>query len=348
MANHLGTLAGPFRVGCAILIAWVLVSPGPVHAASKLPTANKRLAAARVAIERWELKKAAALLKKKVSAKSRNLRAVLQARLALRRSDYPRVIKLMLPLVVRKPQLYEARVVLGRALYAVGQGDRAFKILDVMPEDYNNDVLTKAADLMWMGVGLHLTDYAKNASEAFQMALKADSTLNRARLFWARLFIDKYNFRDSDELYKEVLKTAPNHPTALLGRAVIDLESDHDHRKARKRALAIIKRYPGHVAAHNLIARMDLDQERPRDTIARLKKHSLTIAPHNPDALILLAASYLVMDDDAAFRRVEAKALKGNPKFARFYSAVSGHIARVHRYIEAIKLNEKALKLLGS
>jgi tetratricopeptide (TPR) repeat protein len=157
--------------------------------------------------------------------------------------------------------------------------------------------------------------------------------------------MQKYNFNDSDGLFKEVLEKRPGDTRAILGLAVIDLDVDRSCNKAQEKAEKVLMQAPQNVPAHNLLARIDIENERLQEAIRRLQKHSLKVAPNDPDALILLGASYYLADDQAKFRKVEQRALGINSLFARFYSGVSMHVARVHRYQEAIELNEKALKI---
>ena len=62
---------------------------------------------------------------------------------------------------------------------------------------WNDGKVTGARQLMWLGVGLQLTQYFKNASQIFGDAVKADPGLHQARVFWGHLFAEKYNFKDS-------------------------------------------------------------------------------------------------------------------------------------------------------
>jgi tetratricopeptide (TPR) repeat protein len=311
----------------AVLILLSLSTSPVVWAAppNKGKAHNHALAAA---IDAWDLAKAVSLSKRAVGKKWRDSHTLLKARLAYRQSDYTKASNLLAKLLIRVPGYYEARVLLGRALLHQGDKTRAVAVLDVMAEDYNNDRITRPEDFMWLAVGLQLTGYPKDASETFQKVVKDLPSSIQARLLWARLFTGKFNFRDSDALYQEVLKRQPNHTDALLGRALIDLESDHNAGAARKKIQMVLTRFPHHIPAHNLLARLDLEQERPQDAIKRLKEKVLVHAPQNPRALTLLAASYLVSDDSKRFKAVSQQAMKLNPQFASFYSGVSTYAVR--------------------
>ena len=296
-------------------------------------------------LKAWNISAASKRLRGKPKAAKALEHAILQGRLDLMRSDFDAVIKALIPKVSAFPKAYEARVVLGRALRALGRNADAFRVLDVMATDYTNDEVSTAEDLMWLGIGLHLTDYPKNAVTVLEEALQARGGGTEARVHLANLFVSKSNFRDSDNLYAEVIKSEPGHIGALLGAARIDIESDRNYLEARTKGLKILKSSPECVPAHNLLAELDLLGEQPLDAIKRLQEKSLRLAPNNPRALTLLGAAYLILDDDPRYEQTRKRALALNPRFAAFFAVVAEHAARVHRYRRALALNQEALTL---
>ncbi len=338
MADRRRALTRALLAVCALALA-VAAAPAAV-AAPKGP-----LSQARDALHHWKLGQAEQLLSKAGAPAVEVERQTLLARLDLQRSRFKAVVERLTPLVAKHPGAYEARVVLGRALKATGDKARAFAVLDPMANDYNDGRIATAADKMWLAVGLHLTGYHKDASSTFAEALADDASLHTARLRWADLFIDKYNFKDSDALFKEVLARRANDPEARLGLARLDVESDREYAKAAETAEALVRESPTHVPAHNLLARIALDNERPEEAIARLQAHSLKVAPDDPEAIALLGAAHYIADDEAAYRKTERRALAVNPKFARFYTVVADHATRMHRYKESLALADKALSL---
>jgi tetratricopeptide (TPR) repeat protein len=320
------------------LVAGILFAP-PVGAE------QGDLERARRALWQWDLDAAARLLKEGESETSPLLRATLQARLLLQRSDFAGVDALLSPWVASNPRAYEARVVLGKALYALGQATRGFTILDTLANDYGEGTLATPQDLMWLAEALALTDYLKNANEVYQEAVSADATLLDAKVRWAELFIEKFNYRDGDDLLAEVQKARTHDLRAAVGRARIDIASDHDYAKARRRLEAVVKAAPQHVPAHTLLARIDLENELTEAAVSRLTTVSLKLAPRDPEALALLGAAHAIRDDTKSFHRTEKRALALNPGFASFYTTVSEHLSRVHRYKEAAGLDRKALAL---
>ena len=342
MEDRLGSLIVR-RALLSLLLAAGLLLGAPAHAADP----GARLADAHEALWQWRLTEAAAALAEAAPAGPREQRRqLLLARLELQRSRFEAVDRRLSPLIAQRPDApFEARVILGRALYALGEKTRAYAVLDAMAVAYNDDKVQSAEDLMWLGVGLWLTDYPKNANQVFQEALDADPELHRARVLWAGLFSEKYNFRDADDLYREVLAKLPDDIPARVGRGAIDIDSDRDYTSARERAEAVLAVAPEAVPAHNLLARIELDNERHAAAVERLEGHSLRLAPRDPEALALLGAAAFLADDARAFAAAEKRALALNPRFAAFYTTVSQHGARMHRYAEAAALDQRALQL---
>jgi tetratricopeptide (TPR) repeat protein len=336
MDDHRRSVAG------AVVAALLLVAFAPrSHAAE--PAAA--LTQARAALSAWRLSDADALLAGAPEAADRTELAVLRGRLDLQRSRFDAVISRLQPVVAAHPEVFEARVVLGQALTARGDKRRAFDVLDPMATEYSEGRVTTARDLMWLAMGLWMTGYPKNANQIFAEAIETYPQLHEARVAWAALFVDKYNFKDADLLYLEVLKAEPGHTGALLGRAQIDILSDRELVGAREKATTILAGAPEHVPAHNLLALLELHNDAPREAVARLQAQSLRIAPADPEALALLASALEVDDDAKGFKAAEARALASNPKDAAFYTTVSEHLTRVHRYADAAALDRKAIAL---
>lgn len=297
-------------------------------------------AVVRAALDGWRLDDAAAGLAK---VKDKDARAVLEGRLALMRSEHARAAALLAPIVKATPgqEGYEARVLYGRALIAAGDKAEGHRVLDQMADDYNDDRVTTAEGLMWLGVGLMLTDYPKNAHRVFREALDKDPKLTLAKRLWADLHASKYDYRKADPLYK----ACGADVMATVGRAKVAIESDRAFAEAVELMTPLLAASPQCVPCHNVLALVDLHNERPEAAVKRLEEEALKVAPRDGEALALLGAAYYLLDDAERFAAVEARALEANPKAARFYATAAEHAEREHRYPEAITLLEKALAL---
>jgi len=317
-------------------------SPAPPAAAPEAPT----LEAIRQALDAWELTRAADLVArmKPTRAEAGQL-AVLHAALDLARADHQAVVKRLTPIVRARPDAYEARILLGRALLAIGRDTDGVAVLDAMADDYNDDRITTSQDLAFLGTALHLTGYVKNANRVFQEAIDKNPDDLAARLGWADLFLSKYNYRDADQLYREVLAKRPGDLRARLGTARVAIASDSAFSEAAETLERIVAEAPECVPAHTLLALIDLSNERPEAALERLAETSLALAPNDPEALALVAAARYLLDDAKGFAAAERRALSVNPKHAALYVTVAQHAERVHRYVEAQRLLDKALAL---
>ena len=350
MEDH-GRPLGTFRVRatraqrlgvCLSLLALCLAAP-----AAWAEDPQSRMDRARDALWQWHLDEAEAALKARVSKPYAVTRTVLRARLDLARSRYADVVTKLGPLVARTPDAFEARVVLGEALIALGKKAEATAIMDLLADGFHDGTLQAPADLVWLGQAMGLMDYPQDAKETLEDAIRAEPPPPFARVLLGDLYLSKANFRDADALYKEALQARPDDVRATLGRARVDIDSDHDYPKALERIDGVLAASPQCLPAHNLRARIAIENERTTTAIGRLQDHSLRLAPGDPEALALLGAATYLADDAKGFSRAETRALASNPRFARFYSTVSEHAARMHRYEEAVALDRKALALDG-
>lgn len=197
---------------------------------------------------------------------------------------------------------------------------------------------------MWLGVGLMLTDYPKNAHRVFKESLGLES-LDDTKLAQAELYLSKYDFRAADPLFKEVAKRAPRNARAVVGLARVAIESDRAFAEAAELVKPLAEQQPDCVPCHNVLALIELHNERPEEATRILTDKALKTAPTDPEALALLGAAAYLMDDRVAYRAAEKRALALDPKNATFYAVVAEHAEREHRYVEAIGLLERALSL---
>jgi len=330
-----GARAALARVGLVALLGLLATAGAGAARASPTP-----LEAARAALDAWRLTDAAAALEQAPAGDDKEL---LLGRLDMMRANMPAAVERLRSVVEARAGEagYEARVWLGRALQALGRREEAFVVLDRMAEDYNDDRVTSARGLMWLGVGLMLTDYPKNAHRVFREALDKDPRLALAKRLWADLYASKYDYRKADPLYREV----GDDLMALVGRARVAIESDRAFAEASELMTAALGKSPECVPCHNVLALIELHNERPEEAAKRLETQSLRVAPDDLEALGLLGAAYYLMDDERAFADVERRALAVNPKASGFYATAADHAEREHRYVEAITLLEKALRL---
>ncbi|NUN15763.1 MAG: hypothetical protein HUU55_19225 [Myxococcales bacterium] len=270
--------------------------------------------------------------------------AVAHAEIDLATGRYDKVVTALSPLIrADKPQC-ALRWALGRAYLATGRTTDAFDVLDPMADFYLDSQITTAADLTYLGQALRSLGHFKNANDIFSEAAKADQTYLPALLGWGELFLSKYNYRDADHTFKDVLKQNPKEPMALVGMARIDIDSDNDPSKALERAQEVLNTIPNHTGALRVVSTVHRYNERYDDALVAVQT-ALRANPNDLDSLAELAAVYYLQDNSKAFQETVDRALAIHPRFAQIYAFAANAGERVHRYKEGIALFERALLL---
>lgn len=270
--------------------------------------------------------------------------AVAHAEIDLATGRYDAVVTALSPLVsADKPQC-SLRWALGRAYLATGRNSDAFDVLDPLADFYLDSQITTAPDLTYLGHALRRLGHFKNANDIFAEATKADPSYLPAAVGWGELFLSKYNYRDADQTFKDVLKQNPQEPAALVGMARIDLDSDNDPTKALERAQQVLSVVPNHVEALRVVSAVHRYNERYDDALTAAQT-ALRTNPHDLDSLAELASVYYLQDDSKAFQNTVDRALAIHPSFAQIYAYAANAGERVHRYKEGIALFERALLL---
>ncbi|HIA02053.1 MAG TPA: tetratricopeptide repeat protein, partial [Myxococcales bacterium] len=167
---------------------------------------------------------------------------VLLARIDFIRGKYRAVIKRLKKEVRVNPANLEARILISEAKLASGAHSDSLQEADEIADLWNEGQVKGAEGLTLLGRALHLTRYYKDANEIFGEALEHNPNYVPAHLYWARLFLEKYDEQQAGQSLDRVLKVNPNHPYALALTAKIDMSSDNDVVKALariKKALAV-------------------------------------------------------------------------------------------------------------
>lgn len=270
--------------------------------------------------------------------------AVLLGELDLLGGRYEEAIKRLDPVVARNGLDFRARWALGQANLALGRGARATAVLDPMADAYTDDKVTTAQDLTWLALGLWRTGYFKNANQVFGEAVQADPTFLEANVWWGLLFLEKYNYRDADGSFQEVLAKDPRHPMALVGMARVDIGSDNDLIKAAGRIEEALKVSPRLIEAMLVRAEIAIRNEDYDGALATLDK-ALALNPRHVPALSAVATVRFLRDETQAFDKAVKATLAVNPTYADVWCDAAEAGEREHRYVEVVGLYEKALAL---
>jgi tetratricopeptide (TPR) repeat protein len=186
----------------------------------------------------------------------------------------------------------------------------------------------------------------RDANRVYEQAAAAavdDEDKKNVELQWGRLLISKYNWRDGDKSFQKVLAIDPQQIDAVLGMARVDLESDHDIAKARKRLDAALQRNPHHPGLLALRAEVGLSDEDWPAAKAFLTRALATRADF-PDALRVQGALCKLTDDEPCWQAAEKAALRVNPDDGRFYLVAAQWLEQNHRYREVLELLKIALQ----
>ena len=258
-----------------------------------------------------------------------------QSRLALARTA-----------LVAHPGVPQIVVAHGQALYESGKAREARKLLDVLADRYQNNEFSAPADLVAVAESLRLNGYARDANrvldEAAQVANDETEKLD-VELAWGLLFLSKYNYRDADKSLRAVLAIDPHHPAALVGMARVDLKSDQDVAKARKRLDALLAENRRDVAALTLRAEVALHDEDYATADVYLRE-AAAVQPTNLDVLAVRGAWCQMTDNAACWADVDKTAKKLRPDDGRVWLKTAEYLEMGHRYRETIEVLQTAIK----
>jgi cellulose synthase operon protein C len=249
-------------------------------------------------------------------------------------------------LVRDQPRSLTARVLLARVLARVGDAPGVDRACGSVMDDYNAGRVDKkqAADLRAVAAACALCKAHKDASETYSEALALEPRRLQARLEWGFLLLEKYNSREAAQTFGEVLQQDPSHPDAHLGMARVALAEGYNVVEAEKHLEQALRHAPRHVGALATRGEIALTEEEYAAATTAAKA-ALAIDPTAPEALRLQGGIAFVTGDRAGYDAVRAKALAQNAHAADFFHGIAETLARHHRYDEAIRLEEEAVRL---
>ena len=265
---------------------------------------------------------------------------------ALRRQGKLAEAESVLRKVEKEPAARRARLILGEILLEQGKASEAEAALMTLVEDYNADRITDTdgEGLAMVGRAAHLLRSPRDANDAFNEAERAKKGDVQTLLWRAELFLEKYDPGHAEEVTKEVLAKAPNHPDARVWLAHVRLSQALDFDAAEKevnKALAVNPKHPG---AHFVLAGIALrDME-----LAAADRHADAGLKHNQrnlDLLSMKAAIRFLADDKPGFEKAKKKVLSLNPRFSRMYQIIGDFADWEHRYEEIVAMMREALRI---
>lgn len=265
---------------------------------------------------------------------------------ALRRQGKLAEAEAALRKVEKEPEARRARLLLGEVLLERGAEPDAEPVLMTLVSDYNDDKITKSdgKGLSWVGRAAHLLHSARDANDAFnesERALKGDV---QTLLWRAELFLEKYDPGHAEEVTKEILAKAPEHPEALVTMAFVKLDQAFDFDEAErlaKKALAVNPKLGRPYVVLAGIALRDME-------LAEAEKHVAEGLKHNPRDLELLsmrAAARFLADDTPGFEAAKKAVLDLNPRYTKLFQIIGDFADWEHRYDEIVKMMQEAIRI---
>ncbi|MEZ4372791.1 MAG: tetratricopeptide repeat protein [Polyangiaceae bacterium] len=248
--------------------------------------------------------------------------------------------------VEKDPDARAARLLQGEILLEKGKRSEAEASLMTLIEDYNSDKIndTDAAGLAMVGRAAHLLRSPQDANDAFNEAERAKPGDIQTLLWRAELFLEKYDPGHAEEVVKEVLTQAPNHPEALVWMAHVKLAQALDFDAATRLVKQALKINPKLGNAHFVLAGINLRDMELADADQHLDD-GLKYNPRDLDLLSLKAAVRFLADDNVGFKQAKQKVLKLNPQYSRMFQIIGDYAEWEHRYDEIVEMMREALKI---
>jgi cellulose synthase operon protein C len=248
--------------------------------------------------------------------------------------------------VEKDPEARRARLCLGEILLEKGKRSEAEPVLMTLVEDYNSDRITErdGKGLAMVGRAAHLLRSPRDANEAFNEAERVLAGDADTLLWRAELFLEKYDPGHAEEVTRELLKKAENHPDALVCMAHVRLAQALDFDEAERLAKKALSINPKLGQAYLVLAGIALrDME-----LAEAEKQIAAGLAHNPrdlDLLSMRATERFLADDQAGFERAQQAVLDLNPGYSRMYQIIGDFADWEHRYDEIVAMMRKSVAI---
>jgi tetratricopeptide (TPR) repeat protein len=212
---------------------------------------------------------------------------------------------------------------------------------------YNERSNLSAQDLTAVGtavrhLGIDDPQLFKDALRAYDDAIAADPGDLEPRILIGELLLEKYNGKDAQAAFQDVLRLNPKHPRGLLGMAR-SLEFDGSA-KATELARASLEVNSNLVGARVLLSRQLLGSEEFEAAASEAEK-ALEVNPSSLEALSALAAVRSLEDDSRAFDSLKARVLSLNPMYADFYNNAAEMSVQHRLYTRAVDLTKEAIQI---
>jgi tetratricopeptide (TPR) repeat protein len=247
-----------------------------------------------------------------------------------------------------------ARLNLAILQFRKGQIAESMRGFDTFIDLYNNNDRLSPEDLTAIGTAVRYLgrtdpqlfhDAVKAYGEAMTGAARGTDRPRVAvepRLLMGEVFLEKYDSREAQTLFREVLEENPNNPRALLGMAAAKyFDGSTEPLELIKKSLEVNPNYVDALVFH---ATLLLDLENYDAAEAEARK-ALAINPSSLEALASLAGVHYLEGDERGYEEVRTRALALNPVHADFYNNIAELAVRQRKYKGAVALARLAIAL---
>jgi tetratricopeptide (TPR) repeat protein len=180
----------------------------------------------------------------------------------------------------------------------------------------------------------------QDANNQFRAAVQAQPQNANYRVRWGRMYFERMQPRDAQDLFLEALELDPSNAEAILGLAMV--ASDGFEGRASELAIKALAANPKLSEARVLLASIALEDNDPSKAVDEAHK-ALEVAPESLLALSILASvDWLAGRPDTPHLD---RILKINPAYGEAYAAIAHFLVLNRRYDDGIALYRKALEL---
>jgi tetratricopeptide (TPR) repeat protein len=180
----------------------------------------------------------------------------------------------------------------------------------------------------------------EDANVEFRAAVKAQPKNSDYRVRWGRMYLERMQLKDAQDLFLEALDIKDTHAGAILGLALVASEGFEG--KAAELARKALEADPKLAEGRVALASIALEDNDPGKAVEEAQK-ALVLDPESLEAMAICATiDWLEDKPDTPYL---GRILKINPVYGEVYAAAGRFFVLNRRYDEAIRFYRKALEL---
>jgi tetratricopeptide (TPR) repeat protein len=178
----------------------------------------------------------------------------------------------------------------------------------------------------------------QEANNQFRLAVAQFPDKPMYRVRWGRLFHERFNNNDAENLFKEALQKDPKNAQAYLGLALVS--ADGFDSKALEYTATALKLDPKLVEAHELLANLMLEDSNTKAATDEADA-ALKISDEALQAMAIHAAIEILADRSPDMWLDKIRQI--NPAYGGGYETVAHHLEFNRRYQDCIAYYRKAI-----